>query len=156
MRRIRIRIRIRNGGGSGAAAETVQPRWETPTRRRPDVLLVVVVLAVGLSVAALVWVASVLGLFRAPTSVVVVNDTRGSVDLTCLWDNREDLQPGSRTTMSVDQGSTEDCEVDPHQGNGDEDRDTTCLVLDARGELAQSHEQRVSSARDEDTVDCAV
>ncbi|MCJ1713589.1 hypothetical protein [Curtobacterium sp. VKM Ac-2922] len=128
----------------------------TLSHRRPDALLVVAVLAVGLSIAAVVWVASVLGLFTAPTSVVVVNDTRGSVDLTCLWDNREDLRPGSRTTMSVDRGSTEDCEVDPHPGTGDTDRDTTCLVLDARGEQAESHEQRVSSARDEDTVDCAV
>ncbi|WP_267421906.1 MULTISPECIES: hypothetical protein [unclassified Curtobacterium] len=84
--------------------------------------------------------------------MTVVNDVGRSVDLTCAWDNRDDLRPGERTDVPVDHGSVEDCEVDAHDGS----TAYGCLVLDARGALAVPHEVHLTEARTETDVDCSV
>lgn len=106
------------------------------------VLLVAVIALVG-------WAP---GLFRPQVAVTVVNDVGASVDLTCAWDNRDDLRPDERTVLPVDDGSVEDCEVDAHDGS----TAYGCLVLDARGALAVPHEVHVSEARTAAEVDCSV
>ena len=100
------------------------------------------------TVAAVAWAA---GAFRSQVPITVVNDLGRSVDLTCLWDNRDGLAPRGRTTLLVDAGSTEDCEVDAHDGTAE----YGCLVLDARGRLAAPHELRLSDASTDPSIDCS-
>lgn len=83
--------------------------------------------------------------------ITLVNDLGHSVDLACLWDNRDGLVPGDRMTLLVDAGSTEDCEIDAHDGS----TEYGCLVLDARGRLAAPHELRVSDASTDPSLACS-
>lgn len=95
------------------------------------------------AVAAVVWaVGSTFGLFQPQVQVTVVNDEAETVDLTCLWDNRDGVRPGQRVVMPVSRGSSEDCAVDGHDGTY-----FGCLVLDARGAMSTEHEMLLSTAR---------
>lgn len=83
--------------------------------------------------------------------ITVVNDLGHSVDLACLWDNRDGLVPGDRTTLLVDAGSTEDCEIDAHDGS----TEYGCLVLDARGRLEAPQELRLTDASTDPSLACS-
>ncbi|MDM7887880.1 hypothetical protein QUG98_05365 [Curtobacterium sp. RHCJP20] len=90
------------------------------------------------AVAVVAWAA---GAFRAQVPITVVNDLGHSVDLACLWDNRDGLVPGDRTTLLVDahDGSTE----------------YGCLVLDARGRLVAPQELRLTDASTDPSLACS-
>jgi hypothetical protein len=106
--------------------------------------------SVGVIIAGgVIGVAGALGAFVAQVPVTVVNDLQERVDLTCLSDNRDGVRPGQEVVLTVDSGSTEDCEVDGHGDLG-------CLVLDARGQLAAPHEIRISESRRDLGPDCSV
>ena len=104
----------------------------------------------GVTIAGgVIGVAGALGAFAVQVPVMVVNDLQERVDLTCLSDNRDGVRPGHEVVLSVDSGSTADCEVDGHGKLG-------CLVLDTRGQLAVPHEIRISEARRGPEPDCSV
>jgi hypothetical protein len=132
------------------AIQCCHPTIEVMRRRSIVTLAWVSGCVLLVAVIALVGWAS--GLFRSQVAVTVVNDVGVSVDLTCAWDNRDDLRPDERTVLPVDDGSAEDCEVDAHDGS----TSYGCLVLDARGALAVPHEVHVSEARTATEVDCSV
>lgn len=108
----------------------------------------ILMLAMGCAAAG-----TALGLFTTQVHVRVINDGPHPVSLTCLWDNRGYLPSAGRTTLPVDSGSVEDCEVEDLHDNGY----LGCLVLDARGKLASPHDIRISAALpDTATRNCSV
>ncbi|UBQ02524.1 hypothetical protein [Curtobacterium sp. TXMA1] len=121
------------------------------TRPLGNTTIMAVLAGCGALLAAAAAVGWALGASRAQVPITVVNDLGRSVDLTCLWDNRDGLAPRGRTTLLVDAGSTEDCEVDAHDGTAE----YGCLVLDARGRLAAPHELRLSDASTDPSIDCS-
>jgi hypothetical protein len=106
---------------------------------------------VGVIVSGVAILGWTIGLFRPETTIIVVNDTEHRIDLTCLWDNRDDLRPGERTRLLVEVGTVEDCWVDGHQ-DGTAYR---CLSLDARDVAPTTPDIAVTAARPDDG-DCNV